>query len=767
MRIHGYEIQETLATRGAAKVFRAVNRESEAQVALKIIDIVDESTRIQAANLYESARLIYDNPHPNICPVVEFGRREDEAFVAYSWQEPFDLLDGLARGMDLSQIKRVFVGLTRALNHLERLSLVHGDIKPQNILLRDNAEPILVDVTGGSIADGELRVSTLTRGYCSPEAWNGEPVDSRTDVYSLGVVLYRSLAGDVPWTDDTGVGRTATDEDIVPRLAGEYEPIQPVLDSALSYDRTERNLNLDVLSVAFDTIGETLGTPSVIVRSDLVSSEEIANVSPRIDHLTGTRTRHTFGGRKRALYNALAALGPLFVVTALWIGYIERESIQEVFSGLGIVEHPEFEQRWRTAQALRSDANQTLSAITAAYNRVLEIAPNHQGAGQAIEDVLVQWKDQIGQYIYDNELPLAQTRINELMRVYPNDDDIDGYLKIVNRMRWSDRLLDDTRRLQERTGIEDIAASRAAIRTYKEIVNQSPAGSPQREEALSELTSLSESLVNQALVAKEDRNFSRAEELLDLANDAVSASANIDSAREELSFAKTRQQEIDTNLQGAALHQQEGRLLLPPEDNAFVLFTKVLELDPDNQVAIKGLADVELQVRLKLFDQLKYRDFEAVNELIDAAKSQEVDPEVVVEMETVLQSELSKIDDAKELLVEATRFYRLGYISKPENANALHRLQEARELDPLSTQITDLIRQCAERLASVAEDAYRAGMSGAAREYLDAALSTGTSNQEWEIWRQEWFVNSRDPRTNVSAISGANEVLQEGESSSQ
>ncbi len=737
MEIQDYEILEALSDKGTAKVFRAKNLQSHTQVALKVIEIVDADTRRQAENLQACSRALQCQPHPNVCSVLDTGSGDGHVFVAYELLESRDLLDGLASGLGQSQIRHIFVGLAKAIKHLEELGIVHGDIKPANILLRANYEPVLIDLAGGLFNDGNLLVSTLTPGYCSPEAQRRNPVDARTDVYSLGVVFYRTLVGDVPWKDVAGVGRTATEEDIVPRVSEEYESLQPILDAALSYDREQRQLSLDVLNAAIDDIAQAGQTPSVVVRTDLVSSQELSYIALGTERLRATRADTSFGGKKSLLYKAIALLGPLVLVFAGWLGYVERTLVQEFFSGLGIVEHPEFEQRWRTAQALRSDANQTLSAITAAYNRVLEVAPDHQGTKQAIEDVRSEWKVQIDDYIAANAMSLAQARLNELVRVYPNDEAIDGYVRSLNRMRRADRLLDDTRILQEQSGTDDSSAFKAMILAFKEIVRQFP-GSPQSEEALSRLNSMSERLARLSLIAIEQQNLTRAQELLDLAMDASTATADVESAQEELMQAQSLQEEIETNLQNAGLRRNEQKLLMPPDDNAYSLFRKVLALDPDNQVALDGLDEVEAQINLKVIDLVYERNFEEVDRLVDAARSQGVSQDLIDEMEAIRASELMRIAQAEELFDEASRLFDLGYITMPESANALQQLELAQQQDPKNQQVKNLLRLCAERLAAVALDAYEAGVIDAALEYLDAALATGIARPEWKDWRSEW-----------------------------
>lgn len=737
MKISGYKILETLSTRASTSVFLALNERSDQRVVLKVISVDDEGTRIQSENLLACAGTLKAKPHPNLCQVLDEGHEGNNTYVAYEWLGSFDLTQALVAGMSLGQIKRIFVRLAQAVRHLETLGLVHGDIKPENILLRDNHEPILIDVSAGSCESGNLKPTLITPGYSSPESVRGTSVDTRTDIYSLGVVIYRTLCGDVPWMDESGIGRASSQEDTVPRLAADYAALQPVIDSCLSLEPDERELDPEVLSKAFDAFAATTIQSSSIVRSDLVRSEELAVVNFGGDRRASSGFA-TFSPRRRAIYFAATFLGPILLIAGTWIGYVERNAIQEFFSGLGIVEHPEFEERWRTAEALQSDANQTLSAITTAYNRVLEVAPNHQAARRAIEDVRSSWKLQISQFIESNDLTLAQSRLNELARVYPNDEGIDDLSQQLYRMSRADRLMDDTRRLQELRGIEDQESLTAIIRAYKQIVRQHP-DHPASEEAQSQLNMLSKSIAEMSLEATKRGNLPLARDLLGLAVEASPASADLRSAQEELQQAQSLQEEIEGTLQVAATRRQDGNLVSPVDENAYASFQRVLELDPENQVAINGLAEVEANVMLNLIVLMEQRSLDEAAELIDAARTQGVSQESLQELEALHAEELGRIAQAQVLYDEAVELYEQGYITRPDEANALFKLNQAQLLDPRNVMVQSLIDQCADRIAKVARDAYEAGMTENARWYLDFALSVENPNQEWQSWHEDWF----------------------------
>lgn len=737
MSIDGYSILETLSTRESTSVYRALNERTHQEVALKVIEAVDEESRARSENLLACAKALTASPHPNVCPVLDIGQDGNNTYVAYEWLKPFNLLQALTKGMSLVQIKRIFVGVAHALKHLDLIGVVHGDLKPENILLRDDYKPILIDVTGGLFESGKLEPTTITNGYSSPEAVRGNSIDARSDIYSLGVVLYRTLSGDVPWTDDSGAGRASTEEDTVPRIVADYASLQPVIDSCLAFEPDERRLELEVLDSAFDELLTDSIQSSPIVRSDLVRSEELAVA----DFGTGHRAvsgLDTFSPRRRTVYLGTAALGPIILIAGIWLGYVERNAIQELFSSLGIVEHPEFEERWRTAEALQSDANQTLSAITTAYNRVLEVAPNHQAALREIENVRNNWKLQISQFIEDNNLALAESRLIELARAYPNDEGIDDLSQQLYRMRRADRLMDDTRRLQELRGIEDQEAVTAIIRALLQLVRQHP-DHPESEEWQYQLNMLSKSIAEMSLEATKRGDLRVASDLLVLAVEASPASADLRSAQEELQQAQSLKEEIEGTLQVAATHREDGNLVSPLDENAYASFQRVLELDPDSQVAINGLAEVEANLMLNLIALMDQRSLDEATELIDAARTQGVSQESLQELEALRAEELGRIAQAQDLYDEAVELYEQGYITRPDDANALFKLNQAQLLDPRNVMVQSLIDQCADRIAKVARDSYEAGMTAEARWYLDFALSLENPNPEWQSWHEDWF----------------------------
>ena len=735
MNVDGYEQVETLTTQGFVHIVKARHNQSGAFVALKFIEKVDTISQIQARNLLEAGAALKKRPHPNLCSVVEMRSSDEFVFVAYEWLEAESLLEALSRGMGLESIKKIFLGIGTALVHLRDLGILHGDIKPSKVFLRGNGSPVLVDVAGGSFDDRDLIQSKYTKGYGSPEATKGIAVNDSSDVFSFGVLLYRVLVGDLPWRTAEGTGRSPTADDVIPRLPEECSALQDVLESTLAVDPHHRSLNLDSLAQAFDNLNEPTESAGLVVRSDLVNSEEIAKVLPPLDQLASGRIDSRGFERRKFLTGSVAAIGPVLLMGMIWFGYVEKSLIQEFFANFGFVEHPEFDERWQTAQTLRADPNQSLSAVTVAFNRVLEVNPSHEASRQGVVDARNYWKSQVVAAIESDEFSLARAKLNEYVRVYRDDPEIPALLTRLNQQSTASQLLYVHLELQEQHGIEDPETARILIDAYKEVLRLQPGS----EQARTQLNAIAQRFSERAIASAKQRDVQSAMEDLEMAVEANPTLSELEQARAEVEQAEDFSEEVATFLEDAGIHRSEGRLVLPPESNAYAIYSHVLKLDPDNQVAQSALAEIDVQVMSSLVEILDERDFVAAEELIEGASNEGFSEESIEEFRGLVGSLNERISQASELCDQAQARFQRGYITQPEDSSALVLLERALDLDPKNLRAEDLLKRCANRVATVAREAYEAGLLEDSRKYLDIAIATGRAEPEWFDWYQDWF----------------------------
>ena len=209
-RIAGrYEIEELVGSGGMSGVYRARDTVLERPVALKILHEHFSSDPEYVERFRREARAIAQLNHPNIVTVIDRGEFEGRQFIVFEHVPGENLKSVLAREgpFPVEQALGVTHQIARALAFAHEHGVVHRDVKPQNVLLDEAGRPKVTDfgIARSLNPDEELtETGTLlgTSDYLAPEQASGGPVDARSDQYSLGVLLYELLTGEVPYYGD-------------------------------------------------------------------------------------------------------------------------------------------------------------------------------------------------------------------------------------------------------------------------------------------------------------------------------------------------------------------------------------------------------------------------------------------------------------------------------------------------------------------------------------------------------------------------------------
>jgi eukaryotic-like serine/threonine-protein kinase len=201
-----YEIVEKIATGGFGTVYEAWDPMIRRAVALKTCEVPDANVR---ARVFREARLAGSLQHPNITTIYEFGEEGIVPFLVQELLSGEDLAAVIARRdpMPVSEKVRILIAVASGLEYAHGAGIVHRDIKPSNIRILDNGAVKIMDfgiaksldATTSITKDGTAVGST---GYMSPEQIVGEAVDSRTDLFSFGVVAYELLSLQKPFHHD-------------------------------------------------------------------------------------------------------------------------------------------------------------------------------------------------------------------------------------------------------------------------------------------------------------------------------------------------------------------------------------------------------------------------------------------------------------------------------------------------------------------------------------------------------------------------------------
>jgi serine/threonine-protein kinase len=205
-----YELEKLVGSGGMSNVFRAHDRLLERTVALKILH--EQYTRDEdyVERFRREARAVAQLTHPNIVTVIDRGEQEGRQFIVFEYIDGENLKELTNRGpLDVREAIRLSLQVARALSFAHQRGLVHRDVKPQNVLLNEDGQAKVTDFGIARSLDvhGVTQTGTVlgTSDYIAPEQARGQKVDPKTDIYSLGVVLYELLTGDVPYAGDNFV----------------------------------------------------------------------------------------------------------------------------------------------------------------------------------------------------------------------------------------------------------------------------------------------------------------------------------------------------------------------------------------------------------------------------------------------------------------------------------------------------------------------------------------------------------------------------------
>ena len=206
LRVGKYRVLQHLGGGGSAEVYLAEDMVMRRKVALKVLKRRDADAR-DVRHFDRELRCASMLNHPNIVTVHDVGVHEDVQFIASEYVEGQTLRQRMQRGpMSMTEILDVGIGVSSALVAAHESWIVHRDVKPENIMLRRDHGVKVLDfgvatlAGGGDETDPLRRILVGTLYYLSPEQVRGEPIiDTRSDVYSLGVVLYEMLAQAPPF----------------------------------------------------------------------------------------------------------------------------------------------------------------------------------------------------------------------------------------------------------------------------------------------------------------------------------------------------------------------------------------------------------------------------------------------------------------------------------------------------------------------------------------------------------------------------------------
>jgi len=236
-----YEVLEHIGHGGMSEVYKGQHAQLDRMVAVKVLHpfLADEEGFV--TRFKREARIVATLRHPNIMQVYDFDHN-DQLDIYYMVMEYIDgptLKTRLAEGpLPIEEAVRIGIAIADALDYAHQRGMVHRDVKPANIMFMQDGQPVLTDfgiakmlTLSGLTASGAM---VGTPAYMAPEVGMGRPGTSASDIYSLGVVLYQLLTGQLPFESDTPMGMVMQHiNDEPPPLTKYVQSLPPGLEAVI------------------------------------------------------------------------------------------------------------------------------------------------------------------------------------------------------------------------------------------------------------------------------------------------------------------------------------------------------------------------------------------------------------------------------------------------------------------------------------------------------------------------------------------------------
>ena len=250
-QVNGYEILSQVGQGGMATVFLARQRSMNRNVALKFLPAVFLNDDTYLQRFEREVKIVAQLEHRNIVPVYDYGECDDQPYIAMRYMPAGSVEELLAQGqIPLGRVVSIVEQVASALDYAHEKGILHRDLKPSNILLDDGGGVFITDFGIASIlSEGSGKITTQgvvgTPSYMSPEQAQAEPLDGRSDVYALGVVIFELVTGRRPFVSDTPYSIAVMQVTLPPPSPRELEPglssaMERVILRALRKDPNER-----------------------------------------------------------------------------------------------------------------------------------------------------------------------------------------------------------------------------------------------------------------------------------------------------------------------------------------------------------------------------------------------------------------------------------------------------------------------------------------------------------------------------------------------
>jgi serine/threonine protein kinase len=536
MKIPGYRILREIGKGNMATVYLAVQELLEREVALKVMDpslIADETF---CTRFLKEGKIIAQLSHPHIITVHDIGASGSNYYMALEYAKAGNLsmrLKNLSRDNILEIIKQI----ASALGYAHSRGFIHRDVKPANVLFRADQSLLLSDFGIAKGMDSKSQLTMIgwsigTPEYMSPEQAMGKPVSPKTDLYSLGIMLYRMLAGKCPYVSDDPFATALMHVNVpVPNLPKYYGEFQSIVSRLLQKNPADRYADAWELIRAIEEI--QAGGTSVIA-------------------LAGKRRE---SGRKSRKYSR--------TVSAV----SQHTAVRATNAAAGAVQIEDLEEESTTL------ITQIVTAIGNAYKATVKISSILWL--KVLRNISALWWG-LGTLALLTVIGMGVYLV-ELLGPFGG---VDLAARSIHPKNPADYVRAKGKYLQE------------VALAYRSILQIDPKNITARKES-KEIAAKYEQLAQSSwAIAEKDLSLSLIDQGLSVVpqhTGLLSLKSKLEGTRSTTELSVADKKKIELWIRTAEDHIASSHFIMPVENNAVETYRKILQLDPKNETALRGL----------------------------------------------------------------------------------------------------------------------------------------------------------------------------------
>ncbi len=751
--IPGYKIISAIGQGGMAQVYLAIQESIGRQVALKVMSEALSHDKVWAKRFLQEAQVIAQLSHPNIVPVFDVGEHNGKFFISMEHISGGSLKEKMQTGLAITSSLKIITGIAAGLDFAGEKGFVHRDIKPDNIMFRENGSPVILDFgivkqkdTGGANMT-QTGMIVGTTSYMSPEQAQAQTLDERSDIYSLGVVFYEMLTGAPPFKGESDIATLLSHvNEPPPPLPIYLSALQPVLNKSLAKNKEQRytrgmdmiehiesleksiktmlkdlerlqaNTNHSDATIVINQNSADQPTPSHIRTPAPTSKTEDDDLTLVLNSAKATIKDHSAESRAKKAKRTRNMMFAASFATLLALGYLgyhqllilpeekrlaeerikaSELKIQQKIANLLIKAN-------RKRASLNLDQPNAIDELLANYFEVLKLDPENSKVKDSLNELGDQFINEAENAISRENLVSAETFQNYALQVTPSNPKIQALRDKIKSHRTQDlqQQIDDELKEQKITTLLNLAKSDleknngfsvAAYTQLKQVLMLDK----QNHKANQLYGQMQSSLEKNIAINIENGKYKKAKnQLVELENYYPSSTKFITLSKDLNQATSKAQRHSQLSLLSSKISQlkREKRTIVV-NDELRSLYKGVLSLEKNNKNASQGLIDTSLFDLNIANISINDRDFLRAKEQIRIVK--EMTPNIAELKDTQLKlaKALKSAEKSDQLIKNTENIIKtLSADDKPKRLRqARDAVMKVQEIDPKHPKLVETL----------------------------------------------------------------------------